>query len=242
VACSICRVFPRFSTFSQAHFRSVTGGKILPACRARALRLPGQEARPTSPHPKILPACRVRVLRLAGQEARSTYPPPEDPPPLAGREFSGWLAKKRGPPTHHPKILACRARVLRLAARSEVHLPTTRRSSPLAGRAFSGWLAKRGAGVETAGTWPVSLTISPASGEDSGRWRLENRGPGGSWPANLTISPASGEDFQAVFNVIARCPKTTPDPVAYRPTKSDTDCFASPYHSNSSKPLGGIRD
>jgi hypothetical protein len=41
LACSICRVFPRFSTFSQAHFRSVTGGKILPACRARVLRLGG---------------------------------------------------------------------------------------------------------------------------------------------------------------------------------------------------------
>jgi len=51
VACSICRVFPRFSTFSHAYFRSVTEGKILPACRARVLRLAGQD-------------CRARVLRL----------------------------------------------------------------------------------------------------------------------------------------------------------------------------------
>jgi hypothetical protein len=48
--------------------------------------------------------------------------------------------------------------------RSEAQLPTTRRSSPLAGREFSGWAAKRG--TKTRRTWPVSLTISPASGED----------------------------------------------------------------------------
>jgi hypothetical protein len=30
---------------------------------------------------------------------------------------------------------------------------------------------------------------------------------------------------QAAFHVIDRCPKTTPDPVAYCPTKSDY-CFA----------------
>jgi hypothetical protein len=37
------RVFARFSNFAHAYFCSVTEGKILPACRARVLRLPGQE-------------------------------------------------------------------------------------------------------------------------------------------------------------------------------------------------------
>jgi hypothetical protein len=43
VACSVCRVFPRFPSFSYTYFRSFTQKKILPVCRVRVLRSPGQE-------------------------------------------------------------------------------------------------------------------------------------------------------------------------------------------------------
>jgi hypothetical protein len=36
---------------------------------------------------------------------------------------------------------------------------------------------------------------------------------------------------QAAFHVVDRYPKTTPDPVAYRTSKSDTFCFAGPWES-----------
>jgi hypothetical protein len=81
---------------SLAKNRSPAGQpKILPACRARVLRLAGQEPQLRWPA-KILPACRARVLRLAGQEPQLRWP---------------------------AKILpACRARVLRLAGQERGRL------------------------------------------------------------------------------------------------------------------------
>jgi putative transposase len=98
LACSICRVFARFSNFSHAYF-SVTEGKILPACRARVLRLPGQEPQLRWP-PQILPACRARVLRLPGQERGRLGAPimASEPNALAGkrRGFGSRKLKIRG--------------------------------------------------------------------------------------------------------------------------------------------------
>jgi hypothetical protein len=110
-------------------------------------RLPGESsqvnwprAQPRSP-PQILPACRARVLRLTGQEPSPARHPRSSP--LAGREFSGSLAKSQAP----------------LATQDPPRLPGE--SSQV------NWPRARSVG-SPARSWPANLTISPASGEDFG--------------------------------------------------------------------------
>jgi hypothetical protein len=116
--------------------------KILPACRARASGLRGQEQRCTRPNQdparlpgesfrlqayvakgnaaraptKILPACRARASGLRGQGQRCTRPK-QDPPRLPGESFRlTW-------------------------PRATLHAPQPR-SSPLAGRELQAFVAK----------------------------------------------------------------------------------------------------
>jgi hypothetical protein len=116
--------------------------QILPACRARVLRLPGREPQLRWP-PKILPACRVRVLRLPGQERGRLGAPivASKPNDLAGKRPGfrsrstggraicpqGLTATCKDPPEYVNEAgrrnLVCRARRFRDWARYRVGAP-----------------------------------------------------------------------------------------------------------------------